>query len=150
MTENQEPVPVTEDSLFLRKCAVVRAVQWTGDNLDAMEALLGPHFDYSVGEPGAVLDASVLTSAHHSWQEIYPGDWAVVEGERVAVCDPAEFEEQFVVGKPAYDWRVTTSGVVWPMQDEAGCRDFGRKRAAQGAQVTLERSLRGAWEVMEL
>lgn len=149
MTENRDQVPATEDSLFLRKSAVVRAVQWTGQNLGAMEALLGPHFDYNVGDNG-VFDASVLTSAHHSWQEVYPGDWAVVEGERIAVADPAEFEEQFVAGKPAYEWRVSTSGVVWPMRDEAGCRAFGRKRAAQGAQVTLERSLLGAWEVVDL
>jgi hypothetical protein len=149
MTENREPAAVTEVSCLLRTSAVAKAVQWSGDNIGAMEALLGPHFDYNDDNNG-VFDASVLTSAHHTWQEVYPGDWAVVEGERIAVCDPAEFAEQFVAGKPSYEWRVSTGGVVWPMRDEAGCRDFGRKRAAQGHQVTLERSLLGAWEVVEL
>lgn len=149
MTQNKEPVPATEEPLFLRKTAVVKAVQWTGDNLDAMQALLGPSFDYNVGDIGA-LEASVLTSAHHSWQDIYPGDWAVVEGERIAVADPAEFDEQFTPGLPAYEWRVSTLGVVWPMSDEAGCRRFGRERAARGAQVTLERRVHGPWEQVEL
>lgn len=105
MTQNREPVPGTEDSVFLRKHAVVRAAQWNGDNLDAMESLLGPYFDYYVGDGGG-LDASVLTSAHHAWQNIYPGDWAVVEGERISVADPVEFEEQFAAGTPEYEYRV--------------------------------------------
>jgi hypothetical protein len=75
---------------FRRRPAEIEAVQWTGDNADALRAFAGPDFD-TIDPEDRIEDtdqnAQLLVEASH-WVGMQPGDWVVkFEGYFVAKAD---------------------------------------------------------------
>lgn len=75
---------------YRRIPAEIEAVQWTGDNADALRAFCGSDFDTIDPEDrieNTDQDAQLLVEASH-WVGMQPGDWAVkYEGYFVAKAD---------------------------------------------------------------
>ena len=70
----------TDPQTFRHRSEEIEAVQWTGDNADALRAFAGPDFDEidlddRTEDPDET--AAVRESEHGTWRGLKPGDWVV-------------------------------------------------------------------------
>ncbi|MFI8531762.1 hypothetical protein ACIGMX_16170 [Streptomyces aquilus] len=111
----------TEPARYRRCTPEVEAVQWTGDNADAVSALVSP-FDFQLIDPedrGENPDqtAAIRESEHGTWRGLAPGDWAVKRGQDYFACSAADFARLY---EPAGVAPATDE--PWPSR-RAGLRD---------------------------
>lgn len=86
-----------------KKPIVVEAVQWTGNNADAMQAFAGENFEvvdpidrHLLDDPNAT--ASILDRLHSTWVLVFANDWIIkgVKGEFYP-CNNDVFQETYEV-----------------------------------------------------
>jgi hypothetical protein len=103
-----QPAPADQPGRYRNRTAEVEAVQWTGDNADALIAFCGP-FDFQMIDPEDRTEdpdatAAFRESAHGTWRELKPGDW-VVRRDRdwfeVSAADFANLYEPAALSPPA-------------------------------------------------
>lgn len=81
---------MNEAATFRKRPVQVRAIQWTGDNADAVRAFV----DRPVYKRGFVDDAGKLwVEKSNAWCDIAVGDWVIAEldGAGVYPCVAAHF-----------------------------------------------------------
>lgn len=67
-------------TLYRQRPTQITALQWKGDNAEALITFAGPRFvaldpEDRIDDPDAT--ASLLESVHDSWELLYTGDWIV-------------------------------------------------------------------------
>lgn len=92
------------------RTAVVEALQWTGTNIEEMEAFAGTSFMVDAGTAG------LLSVPGNCWRDLEPGNFAIrgVTGDFFIVADPADFKENYVAVDSG-EWQAvlsTWSGIV--------------------------------------
>jgi hypothetical protein len=83
---------------YRHRTAEVEAVQWTGDNAEALRAFCGPDFDEidlddRVEDPDET--AAVREADHGTWRGLKPGDWVVKLDEGLYEFSAADFAKQY-------------------------------------------------------
>jgi hypothetical protein len=102
---------------YRRKPGVVRAIQWTGDNLDELLAETSHSAGISRRWPNDPLNLKTIDG---EWVPCPPGHWVVFEPEpdRFYPCDPTVFADRYepvqakVVHDPAVGDPVLMHGVI--------------------------------------
>jgi hypothetical protein len=84
---------------YRNRTAEVEAIQWTGDNADALSAFCSP-FDFQTIDPEDRVEdpeqtAAVRESEHGTWRGLKPGDWVVKRGEDLYECGAADFAKLY-------------------------------------------------------
>lgn len=71
-------------SQYRKKPVVISAIQWTGDNLQAVDAFFGDAFnDWSIYEDGDPWEGSLSITTLEGDHRAEPGDWIIrgIKGE---------------------------------------------------------------------
>lgn len=114
--------PTTDTARYRSRSVEIEAVQWAGDNADAMTALCSP-FDFQPIDPEDRIEdpdqtAAVRTHPHGGWVGLKPGDWAVKRGDVYSVLTAEEFAERYEPAGTA--WVDPIAKAVAALQKRAG------------------------------
>jgi len=90
---------------YRNRTAEVEAVQWTGDNAEALSVFCTP-FDFQTIDPEDRIEdpdqtAAVRESEHGTWRGLAPGDWVVKRGVDLFECSAGDFAKLYEPAAPA-------------------------------------------------
>ncbi|MFI1728213.1 hypothetical protein ACH40E_03025 [Streptomyces acidicola] len=138
---------------YRNRTAEIEAIQWTGDNADALSAFCSP-FDFQTIDPEDRVEdpdetAAVRESEHGTWRGLKPGDWVVRRGVDLFEVSAGDFAKLYepAAAVPAADRsalrdRIAEALIRWTYRGqnpdpETGILDTVRANAYSRADAVL-------------